>query len=105
MGNHLRHLNAGDEVVVGVRRREMGAQAPAVIEKAGKLFLPQPLSSLDEYSLKVGVEKRMGRCEMAGAAAAISRSKAASKGMSAKASMAGRGSPQPLRPLLFMRFF
>lgn len=32
-----------------------------MIEKAGKLFLPQPLMSDVSYSLKVGVENVMGR--------------------------------------------
>ena len=59
---------------LGIRRGDHGRQnlrlamvaveragAAAVTEKAGKLFFEQPDSSPDAYSLKVGVENRIGR--------------------------------------------
>jgi hypothetical protein len=63
-----------------------------VIEKAGKLFLPQLWSSELSYSLNVGVENRTIRCVFAGADRSISATSAASNSASSSSSIPCRDS-------------
>src|SRR5690606_11066241 len=67
---------------------QSSAQAPAVTEKAGNEFLPQPFSSLVAYSLNVGVEKRIGRDPDSSAApCSSSATRSASNAASSSASI------------------
>ena len=76
---------------------QSSAQAPAVTEKAGKEFLPQPFISEVEYSLKVGVEKRIGvSAPLAVAAASISATRPASKSAPSSASIWSRRLIHPI---------
>ena len=72
----------------------ISAQPAAVIENAGKLFLPQLDSSLLSYSLKVGVEKRTSRSRLSAAWRSISATRAASNSASSSSSIACRDSSQ-----------